>query len=1099
MRLEALKNKIIAAAIFLKAKLLLVVKSEITKIGALIFFVITLLTVVAPIFFDNSALKMHAAQKVSQLLGSNLVIKGDVKIALLPHPKITAHEVILQNYKPKTGDLDSPKIYDFYAKSVEVIFPIFNFGNNVSVNKIIFNDAILESHFDNPDQAQHQDALMDILNQNKNLVSATQPANSGLSNSLFSIDKLKLSDTNSSKIPDISIINGQRIIYDFFGKKREIKNINADIEMNKKRLLADGNFISDGVISEFNINAKFNSTSKSPRSSIEIISPVMRLTFKGNFSSPNEVMEKALLDHDFSGKIEIDISELRSFYRSYINDTDVLASKLRFNGQPINLTADIENKNGEGMVENLKIKSGLITGSGEIHLSQNGKIPLIDIDINMENLDLDNILSGEVVSGQDATIDENSFAQNTEDENLSAQGTTTTDQGNNSDQVETKPAKTINLDITRKIKDFDLTAEIKAKNVKYFNGQITDANLYLTVSKEGEILVMPLIFNIPGEGIFRVNGAVDNSTATSKFIGKIDAKGKNLGEVFKWLQLQSQNLKLENLKTYSLYSDVLLLPNTLALNDFYLSVNDDASEILGDVKIDNGGKVLNTESHFKISNFDVNDYFFISAQNIYLTPGLLLKKLLWLNNISSNNSFDLTFDKLIYGDETFPNQSLKLRYGHGYFDLYDANFKSDKTALSLNLSVDTSNQDPHFELKIDAQNFEYKTPPQKSDSATIARNFFDQFYALPSLEEFNGKISLNFDNLNIDDVAIKNLKLNGILKDGNLTNTEFVGNIYEGDIIFKGLLGLKINKTVNGNFTYSNVLLKPFLSDAFGIKNISGVANFSANVTSVSDTKSGFAKTLTSEVKFIANTPTVDGYGLTDLIKKMFASSANYHELQNPEAILQNDQTATAFKQAKGSFAISGGQGGKIKIDLNAPALNAILSGSFDPINMTVDCLFNAIFLTGNTQKQVPINIATSIKGKTDKIQQSANLDQVRQYLGLAKVMRPNSAEVTAQDKSPLPNAQIQNNDMPAPAPQQAQPKAAPLQSPEFQQTTDHAQKMIQQSLEKLPPQARQDMQSQIQSQLDQKNIAPQMPSQQMPGQQKSQLLPPATTNPSAQ
>jgi len=1008
MRLEALKNKIIAAAAFLKAKSLLALKSEITKIGALAFFIIIVLTTVVPIFFDNSALKTHAAQKVSQILGANVVIKGDVKIALLPHPKITAHEVIVQNYKPKIGDVESTKIYSFYAKSVEAIFPIFNFDNGVSVNKIIFNDAILESHFDNPDQAQHQDALINILNQTKD-ESAKPAATSGISDSFFSIDELKISDANSSKIPEISIINGQRIIYDFFGKKREIKNINADIAMNQKKLVADGDFVSDGVISEFSINAKFSSTSKSPRSTIEIISPVLRLTFKGNFTSPNQMMQKALLEHDFNGKITLDISELRSFYRSYINDNDVLAGKLRFNGQPIGVSADIENKDGEGMVKNLAIKSALIAGGGEIHLSQNGKIPLIDIDLDIVNIDLDSILSGEVVNVGEVKTGEVVTIQTADDVTATPENTT--------DQVETKPAKTINLDITRKIKDFDLTAEIKAKNVKYFNGQITDANLYLTVSKEGEILIMPLIFNIPGEGIFRVNGAVDNSTAVTKFVGKIDAKGKNLGEVFKWLQLQSQNLKLENLKNYSLYSDVLLLPNSLVLNNFYLGLNDDVSEVLGEIKIDNAGKILNTSSRLKISSFDVDDYFFVSSQNIYLTPGLLLKKLLWLNNISSNNSFDLIFDKLIYGDETFANQGLKLRYGHGYFDLYDANLKSQKTALNINLAVDISTQDPHFELKIDSQNLEYKTPPQKSDTATVPRNFFDQFYALPSLEEFNGKISLNFDNLLLDGVAIKNLKLTGTLKDGNLTNSDFSGNIYDGDLAFKGMLGLKLNKTINGNFTYSNVSLQPFLSDAFGIKNISGVANFAANITSVADTKSGFAKSLTSEVKFIVNTPTVDGYGLTDLIKKMFARATYESDLRNPEMILQNPQAVTSFKQAKGNFQISGGQGGKIKIDLSAPAINAILSGSFDPATMTVNSLFNAIFLTGNTQKQTPINIATSIKGKTDNIQQSTNLDQVRQYLGLAKVTRP-AAETTPtpQDQTLLPTAKVENNNI-APQP----------------------------------------------------------------------------------
>ncbi len=1016
---EDIKNKLIKvssflerAAYFLKAKSLLFLKSEIAKIGAVIFFIAIILTTITPLLLNNASLKFHLSQKLTQMLGSNLVIKGDVDIALLPSPKIILHEVVLQNYQPKISKLDSPKIYDFYAKSVEVIFPIFDLVGGISVTEIIFNDAILESHFDNPSLAKRQDDLVDILNKFDKEENLKQAPESGIGDLLFSIDDLKIIEMTSSKIPDISIRNGQRIIYDFFGRKREIKAININLLMSGKKFAAEGSFNSDNITSNFEIFAKFNSSSKKPKSFIKITSPVLNFNFSGNFTSENHLLKKGLLEHDFKGEITAEIAELKSFYRSYIDDSDLLSEKLKYNGKPISISAEIENKSNEGLVKNLKITSNLIEGSGEINLSRNKKTPLIDIDLAVENLDLDSILSGDMVTNDVAKTDEN---KKIPDDILAEK--TSEDLAKSEDQTATEPIKTINLDLTKRIKDFDLTAEIKVKNTKYLNGQITDANLYLIISKQGEVLIMPLIFKIPGEGILRVNGAIDNSTATTKFIGKIDATGKNLGEIFKWLQLQSQNLKLENLKSYNLYSDVLLLPNSISLNNLYLGLNNNSSQVVGEIKIDNGGKVLNTNNHLQISHFDVDDYFFTSGQNIYLSPGLLLKKVLWLNNLSSNNNFDLSFDKLIYGDEIFLNQTIKLRFGPGYFDLYEADLKSQKTALKLNIALDIRNQDPHFDLKIDSEKFDYKTPQQKDKTAEVKtnRNFFDQFYALPSLEEFGGKIVLNFVDLTLNEVALKNLKLSGTLKDGNLTNADFICGIYEGELGYKGMLGLKLNKTINGNLYFNNATLKPLLSDIFGIQNISGIANFTANVTSVADSKIGFSKALTSEVKFIVNSPSVEGYGLTDLVKKMFAAPNYLEELRNPEKILENTNSQTSFKQAKGSFQISGGQGGKIKIDLNASALNAILSGGLDPTNNTIDSLLNIIFLTGNTQKQTPINIATSIKGKTNNIFQSTNLDQVRQYLKLPKIVRAPVAENSdktlpanvATENTPEQNSQL--------------------------------------------------------------------------------------------
>ena len=117
----------------------------------------------------------------------------------------------------------------------------------------------------------------------------------------------------------------------------------------------------------------------------------------------------------------------------------------------------------------------------------------------------------------------------------------------------------------------------------------------------------------------------------------------------------------------------------------------------------------------------------------------------------------------------------------------------------------------------------------------------------------------------------------------------------------------------------------------------------------------------------------------------MFAPQNYHQELLTPEKILFNPEAKTVFKQASGTIQINGGKDGRVRINVSAPAMNGILSGTFSAEDGVIDLLFNAIFLTGDAAKQTPINIATNLRGKTSSILQNTNIDQVRQYLGLSQ------------------------------------------------------------------------------------------------------------------
>lgn len=997
-------------------------KSEALRIGAAVFFGLILLLSLLPYLLDNSTLKFHIAQKVSQISGANFAINGRVRVKLLPAPTIIIEDAILQNYglnAKENSTTNSRKIYNLYAKSVQIKLPVFKFSHDYFAKKIILTDVILESH-DAGNQSPRQDKFSEILegfSKNPPAKEATD-LNSGLSAKFFAISDADPADLKN--IAHITVQNGMVILYDHLGRKKEVTAINVQTKIGKTNIIANGDFNSEEIVSTFKLLAKFNSKSKKPDSFLEIISPISELNIKGNFTSEN----RGILSSDFHGEIDGEAAELKSFYKTYVSANSVIFNKLEYNAQPIKISAKLNNNSQEITINDLVINSAVVSGKGGAIISLANGIPLVDINLDLDIFDLDRIWSDAAVAAP-APLENLNEIKNTHDDQMAgvvlAPPSTTAPKSEISklltpegESIKSSKIEPINFDFTNRIKDFDLNAEIRIANVKYLEGEITDVDLYLTVSSHGEILILPMIFKIPGGGILRVNGALDNTAELPKFVGKLDIAGTSLKDVFKWLKIESQNLKFENLKQYNLYSDLLLLPNSVTFDNFYLSLNNGSSEFLGELKIDNNNKSPVISSQFQTNKFNIDDYFLISGQNAYLSPGLLVKKLLWLNNISSDNDLSLKFDNLTYKGEEFLDQSVKLRFGRGYIEIIDLNLKSLTTDLKANLAMDVSDKKLKFGLDISGSTFHYETqqpnkPSGKTNVATLKkRNFLDQFFALPSLEGFSGKISLNLNNLKLDDLQLYNVKLVGKLDDGEIDDANLECDLYDGKLEYKGLIGMRLNKVINGNLSFNNASLQPLLSDTVGIKNVSGVANISANVTASANGREEFAKNLVSEIKFNANAPTVEGYGLNDLVKKMFSSQQYRQELQNPEKILLNPESKTTFQQASGTIQINGSKEGRMRANITAPAINGILSGTVNVPNNTIDALFNTIFLTGNRQKQTPINIATNLKGNMDSISQSTNLDQAKQYLGLIKVENatskiipdPNLQSPTFQEKA---------------------------------------------------------------------------------------------------
>lgn len=973
-------------------------KSKILKVIALGLCALVLTLFTTPLLLDNSGLKFQIEQDISKSLGANFTINGDIDVSFLPF-SISTKNVLLQNYGK------GEKIYNFYAKSAEIDLSFLKLlTGDFAVKAVTFSNAIMESYY-SLNQPKRQNKFTDIaekISKNYQATKHKKPNSSLISKiSVENLDPSKLGSKNSITF---AVNNGESISYDKFAVKKEIQNIFGEIKISNDKIKSSGEFTNEQIINNFRFIASFDSGSMWSSSLLEISSSIFNLRIKGNFPSKNLGIFKS----DFNGEIDAEILELKPFYKSYIGNNKAIYQKLKSGINPIKIRGKITSVAGETSIQDIVINSNLINGKGSAELNLSFETPIIDIDLDLDSLNLDDIWSPDGI-----VLDKNSKNKKTIDNSadetietlpsinatasIEAIPTITTPATKTYEAVsrliETKPAaeaktpeKTKDFLPQKIVKDIDLTAEIKIKNIKYLDGELKDADLYLTASKKGEIIVLPMILKIPGDGIVRINGVLSQNGVIPRLIGRIDASGKNLQDVFKWFHLESQNLKLDNLKNYILYSDILFTPNKISLNNLYLNLNNDQSEFLGEITIDGSDKTLHIDNKFMVSSFNVDDYFLISGQNVYLSPGSLLKKILWLNDISSNSKFDLVFDKLSYKGEDFFNQSIKLLFGQGYFEVSDLRLKSDETDLSANLKIDISDKNPYFEMNIAANSFHYKSSQSNKlfGIKNLENDAADQFFSLPSLEDFSGKISLSFDDLSFDNLEIKNAKLNGDLESGDIKNSQLSCDLYGGNLSYKGLIGIKYDKTINGNLSLNNAQLNEFLPE-INLKNISGVANISASITSSANKKSEFLTNVFSEIKFNANSPVINGFGLDDLVRKMFDLRTYRQDLHDLEAVLFKPESKTTLKEANGTIILNKGKDNKFKINISGVASTGIISGKIDIASRKLDGLANIIFLTGDRKKQVPINIALSLKGDFNNMAHAANLDQAKQYLGIIK------------------------------------------------------------------------------------------------------------------
>lgn len=914
-------------------------------------------------FFDNTYLQNKIGTHFSKIINANFIIKGNVKVQIIPVPKIVLSDVFIENYH------HAEDIYNLYAEKITLSFNV----NKKSISKIVLENALLEN---NDSSLAIENTELKKIHQEFIDITLPKPNAKSFTAKFFNIDKIT---TNDLQIQNIKVINSHFLQYNKFGVEQDLENINCNLNVSQKKLNLIGNLSSNKTYYDFKLDLFFNAKKQSQ---LKINSDAFNLSINGIFFETDHkkpIFHKIL--GKFKGNLTAEIVNFKNFYQLIFGNNDILAPNLKNNSKSIKFETKLENNGDEIVAKNIKIDSLATSGNGEIIIGIDEKISFLDLKINLNDLDLNEfVLSKEqseekIVEGE---ILNNAVQFNNlhDSEDLDV---ILLNENNNTLNLENKEALLNNY--IKKSNKFDISTEITIENIKLTESSIKDFEFY-SLASNGNAIISPIKFSIDNNH-FYIAGVVDNSESYPKFIGKLSGNGPSISKGLKNIQLDFPNINIEDNLPYKFSSDIIFTPSYKMFNRFYLLLNHGESEIYSNIKAIGSDRNQLFKAQINFSKLDIAKYLSVPKENIYFNFGKMFDKTLWLNKIYGDYYVKLQFDELIYRDQKFNNQILNFHLNKGSLKLQDTNFDSDDNNFNTEFAINLIQDKPNITLKISGEKMSVNNVDHKNNPQNLSYDFLDNFYKLASLEGFDGKLDINLKNLQFYRDTLTNVNAKATMQDGQIIFTNLNTNLHQGNFEFKGSINLKLNKIISGVFSCKSCYLDSIMKNYFQVNNISGISNIEGNIVSVANNKQEVFKNTNLQIAVNANSPQITGYGLVDLINSIASKKSS---VKNPEQILENKQFFTKYKQASGFISITDGDNGKFSFKLQQNGLNSVFSGKINTNQNNINASLNSIFLAENNQKNIPINIVTNIAGLIKDPVYISNSNQVRQYLGLEKI-----------------------------------------------------------------------------------------------------------------
>ncbi|MDA7705523.1 AsmA family protein [Rickettsiales bacterium] len=912
-----------------------------SKIIILLLSILLAILIILPALIEPKSIKIDIQNKLTAKFQTNFKIESDVDIHFFPRPKITINDAKIDNYEIDDGYID------ITFDSIDIVPSFLSLFDSIAIKKIVFNQVNVDYIiFYEKDQEALKTELIQIPQLNQDFIA----------NKIFDFNSNQ-DVFNLAKIEDIILSNSNITIKNINGEiYSKYNDFNAKIYSNltNGRVFCKGSFVSDDIPTIFDLDI---STDQDDISKLTINSPILQGDISGKFFDSQTL---SLTQSNFDGKINLSISNLKLLLDKYFSQKSLIFKNIN-NTENIKVLANIFLKDGIINIEQIKIESDIINGSGEIIIDSSNDKKSLESKIAIDYLNFDDLWIGKLESIKEKYLND--------------AVTAIIDNFNNSKNINHDRFPKLDISVFGLLPKADITI----KELRFNDHLLNDISILMSSHNKNQILLEKFDVNMGEESKLQINGIIENIGSLIKLDGQVNLNSINLHKIMNLVEISTIGLKKDSLKDFQLRSKILLLPNTTILKDVKAVLNK-SSVISGESSIIKNDDILNVDYNYNFNQFKIDRYFSDTYFNRFTSGKSFLENFIALNKNDTNHKISLKFNQLSYKDFFLTNQVIEGTIGRGVIDIPALLINKSGDNSNIKFYLDVYSPIPVLNLSINSDYIEINDLKERQKSDKFQSSFLNYFFEFPSLSGFDGNINIDIDNLNINNLMASNIIIELPFKEGVAKIKKMHATIFGGQIDIVGDLVLGKQKRFSNSFKLLNIENQKFFNNLFNIKNIDSKSNITGLITSYGQNRGEFLKNLNLQSNFNSSSVTMKKFGIGDLLRRMNKNPTSIEDIQK---ITFSDSAKTFFKTITGNINIKPNNKKKdFYISTESLGLNSVANGQIDLKNNKINMGYNAVMIVVNSaRKAIPLRFAINAAGPIDNLSLSPNFSQIKQYL----------------------------------------------------------------------------------------------------------------------
>lgn len=878
--------------------------------------------IAAPLFIDIDSYKNKLLETVKLSTGLDAKINGDAKITFFPSPKITVHNISIENKAKGTSNVAIIKV-----DSIDVRSSFYSiFSGSIDIKDITLIHPVIEIE-------RLADGTTNWQTLQKDLESSALKQN---------ID-----------FPDnISIKNGT-IAYNEKQKRVAIDYISANVESASAigPFYMQGNFSSDAIVVKF--DGTIGKLEEGSRSYFNLSSDSLTLRMDGIYDTTK--------GGSIYGDIEGKTTNLSAVTELLFDNSGVFSSvkskeELSLEGK-FNISSKI------ARFRQVTIKSGSINGKADVDalFSPNAGGPLQwDMNVLFSNINIDKLTELPTAEKKSKTGVIDYYASS-----LSEQG-----------------IANYNFDISRNLSaQVDFTIDNMTYNKQEIKNLKIDADIF-----SGKAAIHKFGADLPGNSSVELTGNIEHNGTRPLLRGQINASGEKFREVVNWIFPNSEFIPENKMKEFSFTSNIKMTPHKINLSDLYASFDESLITgnvlirpkstipvITANISIDRLDMDSYGFTYFiqnKVKTFGKN----ITNQNLATS---------WLKTL--NMKYDVNIDSrdIRFNGFDLKSASTSFVLQQGIFKIQKFLVSSKDISLNAVSLINLNTANPTIEIVAKSNNFDTSIIRQKSVVEAANDNekwtWSTKPFDLMGIDRFNGNFKLSFRNLKHDNLLARNLVINATLAKKVLSFSKFNGKLYGGKFDINGSVGVdQLNPSMGISIALSNVDIKGLMSNIYNsdYEDINGTLYLSGIVRTFGKNPNKWINELELEGKIAAKSVIINSFDLDNIILK---SRKLYSVIDMDEIVKKSIESgSTKFDSINGK--INAGRGIMQVRDLNLrnKFSRGILAGNMSLKTFETKSIAKISFWPERGKK---VTLKVNFDGAIDNLKRQIDTADLEQYI----------------------------------------------------------------------------------------------------------------------